>query len=50
MVPGGKRMAAEFSKFKDELPKMCAGRHLDPDELTFGDYARIVEQYLVEAA
>ena len=50
MVPGGKRMAAEFSKFKDELPKMCAGRHLDPDELTFGDYARIVEQHLVEAA
>jgi hypothetical protein len=49
-VPGGKRMAVEFSIFKNRLPQICAERHLDPGELTFGDYARMVEQYLKETA
>jgi hypothetical protein len=50
MVPGGRRMEEEFSKFNQELPTICARRHLHPDELTFGDYARIVEEYLRETA
>jgi hypothetical protein len=50
MVPGGKRMAVEFSVFTKELPYICAERHLDPNELTFGDYIQIIEQYLKETA
>src|SRR6267142_1061473 len=38
-VPGGRKMVREFSVFRKEIPKICAKRRLEPDELTFGDYA-----------
>jgi hypothetical protein len=49
-VPGGKRMAAEFDSFRRKIPKICANRNLQPDELTFGDYADMVAQYLAVTA
>lgn len=49
-VPGGQRMAAEFASFRGKLPRYCAMRNLQPDELTFGDYADLVAQYLAVTA
>lgn len=49
-VPGGKKMAAEFAAFRKKLPKYCAMRNLQPKELTFGDYADMVAEYLAVTA
>jgi hypothetical protein len=49
-VPGGRKIAEEFNIFQSHLAKICAGRSLHPDELTFGDYARMVEEYLALTA
>jgi hypothetical protein len=48
-VPGGQKMAAEFDSFRRKVPKICANRNLQPKELTFGDYAAMVEEYLAVA-
>jgi hypothetical protein len=48
-VPGGHIIAAEFSSFRKKLPKICAARGLQPSELTFGDYADLVAEYLTIA-
>ena len=45
-VPGGRRIATEFRAFLDRMPDICAKRHLEVDELTFGDYADMVAEYL----
>jgi hypothetical protein len=45
-VPGGRIIASEFSSFRKKLPRICAARGLQPDELTFGDYAELVAEYL----
>jgi hypothetical protein len=45
-VPGGRLIAAEFASFKRKIPRICDNRKIDPDELTFGDYANIVAEYL----
>jgi hypothetical protein len=46
IVPGGKRMTAEFATFVKELPKICAKRHLEADELTMGDYTEMIAEYI----
>jgi hypothetical protein len=48
-VPGGKVIAAEFLAFQRALADVCADRQLEVDELTFGDYADMVTEYLAEA-
>jgi hypothetical protein len=45
-VPGGRKMASEFAAFQREIPTICSARGLEPGELTFGDYADMVGQYL----
>ena len=45
-VPGGREIAGEFKVFKREMAKICVARNLQPDELTFGDYAQMVAEYL----
>jgi len=45
-VPGGARISAEFSAFCEELPHICAKRQLEPAELTAGDYAKLVAEYV----
>ena len=45
-VPGGRKIATEFASLQKALPRICGDRHLEPDELTFGDYTDIVEKYL----
>jgi hypothetical protein len=45
-VPGGRKIAEEFEVFRSKLPTICEVRGLEPDELTFGDFAALVEAYL----
>jgi hypothetical protein len=45
-VPGGRIIATEFNSFRKKLPRICQVRGLHPDELTFGDYADLVAEYL----
>jgi len=45
-VPGGRAIAAEYEAFEVALPRICAARRLEIDELTFGDFTRIVAEYL----
>lgn len=45
-VPGGRKIADEFGIFRKHLPQLCHARGLEVEELTFGDYAVIVEEYL----
>jgi hypothetical protein len=49
-VPGGRKMAREFSVFRREMTRFCARRNLEPEELTFGDYADMVAEYVAEVA
>jgi hypothetical protein len=49
-VPGGRRMMSEFTLFQKKLPKICSARGLEPAELTFGDYAEMVVEYLAATA
>jgi len=49
-VPGGKKMTAELNSFRKKIPKICSRRQLEPDELTFGDYAEMVVEYLAAVA
>jgi len=45
-VPGGRAIAAEYEALEVALPRICAARRLEIDELTFGDFTRIVAEYL----
>jgi hypothetical protein len=49
-VPGGRKIAQEFAVFRRRMPAICADRNLEQDELTFGDYADIVAEYVAVAA
>jgi hypothetical protein len=49
-IPGGRKMVNEFGAFQKEIRKICARRDLHPDELTFGDYTKIVSEYLTAPA
>jgi hypothetical protein len=45
-VPGGRIIADEFDSFRRKVPGICTDRGLHPDELTFGDYADMVVEYV----
>jgi hypothetical protein len=45
-IPGGRRIAEEFELFQSQLEAICGDRGLEPDELTFGDFAELVAAYL----
>ncbi|MFL6262078.1 MAG: hypothetical protein ACJ76Y_20470 [Thermoanaerobaculia bacterium] len=45
-MPGGEVIAARYQVFRQELPSLCRGLRLSPDELTFVDYANIVKLWL----
>jgi hypothetical protein len=44
---GGKTISIEFQRFSDELPELCAGRLIDPAELTFVDYRRFAAKWII---
>jgi hypothetical protein len=45
-VPGGREIAAEYALFKSKISEICSARSLEPAELTFGDYADMVGEYV----
>ena len=45
-IPGGRKIAREFESFRRKMTKICEARGLEPDELTFADYAEMVAEYL----
>src|SRR5271166_2201518 len=45
-IPGGRKIAKEFESFRRKITKICETRGLEPDELTFADYAETVAEYL----
>ena len=49
-VPGGKRIAEEFLVFRKKVPRICAKRSLQEEELIFSDYADLVAEYLTVTA
>jgi hypothetical protein len=49
-IPGGRKIAREFSSFQRRIPEYCNDRRLEPDELTFGDYTDMVATYLAALA
>lgn len=45
-VPGGRKISQEFDQFVHDLPGICSLRQLHPTELTFGDLAELMAQYV----
>lgn len=48
-VPGGKAISTEYTLFLRDIPAICATKRLDPGELTFQDYRKLAEQWIVAA-
>ena len=46
-VPGGHAITKEFKAFSKALPLICERYQLKPDELTFQDYRKMVESWIV---
>lgn len=46
-VPGGSAIYHEYSMFKKELPKLCKAAGLKPREMTFFDFRRFAEKWIV---
>lgn len=46
-VPGGRAIAAEFQRFRDDLPMISAAKQLEPDELTFKDLTAIGAAWII---
>ena len=49
-IPGGRRIAIEFEVFRNQIPAICAGRGLDPGEVTFADYADLAAAFAAAIA
>jgi hypothetical protein len=45
-MPGGMAVFERYEKFRAQLAVQARGVHLDPRELTFGDYTRLVVGWL----
>jgi hypothetical protein len=46
-VPGGRAIAAEFVRFRADLPAIAASKRLEPDELTFKDLTAIAAEWIL---
>ncbi len=46
-VPGGLAIAAEFDRFRADLPTIAATKRLQPSELTFKDLANIAADWIL---
>lgn len=49
-VPGGRLITGEFRSFGRDVPRICAELKLHPDELTFQDYRKMAERWIVAKA
>jgi hypothetical protein len=48
-VPGGFAIAAEFEKFKDDLPAIAGDMQLQVSELTFSDLVEVIARWIPKA-
>jgi len=48
-VPGGRAIAAEFARFRADLPGIAVAQHLEIDELTFKDLTSIAAAWILAA-
>jgi hypothetical protein len=46
-VPGGNAIHREYSKFKNELPRLCKAAQLKLREMTFLDFRRFAEKWII---
>ena len=46
-IPGGRAIAGEYARFREDLPAIAAAKHLERDELTFKDLAEIAAEWIV---
>ncbi len=46
-VPGGRAIAAEYARFRADIPAFCAVRRLHPDEITFKDFRAMAAAWIV---
>lgn len=47
-MPGGKAIFERYERFRVQLATQAADVHLDPTELTFGDYTKLVVGWLIK--
>ena len=47
-MPGGKAIFDRYERFRSQLRVQAAAVRLDPSELTFGDYTRLVKGWLTK--
>jgi hypothetical protein len=45
-VPGPQAIYGRYSKFRDDLPSICRSLNIEPDELTFADFAFAITSWL----
>lgn len=45
-IPGGKAIFQRYASFQAQLPTQAAAARLEPRELTFGDYTKLIEGWL----
>lgn len=48
MLPGGRWMVVRYDYFKRQLPAQCEQVHIEPEELTFNEFATMVVGWLEE--
>lgn len=46
-IPGGMSIFREFNQFLTEIPQICEGQDLDPDELTYQDFRVMAANWIV---
>ena len=46
-IPGGRAIAAEFNRFRIDLPAIAAAKRLQPEELTFNDLTNIAAEWIL---
>jgi hypothetical protein len=46
-IPGGSAIHREYLSFKKQLPKLCKAAQLKPREVTFMDFRRFAEKWIV---
>ncbi len=49
-LPGGTVIFRRFETFNSDLPELCGEAGLDPEDLTFADFAQVVRTWIVNTA
>jgi hypothetical protein len=45
-VPGGRAIAAEYARFRADVPAICAVKRLEPEEITFKDFRAMAAEWI----